>query len=110
VDVPNLAPTAISGKNDDGRELRLERTIQEAETLDIEHVDLSKAAFEPMKEMTKRDDRTNLVDEEDSGNELSHSLVDVLRNDLRGGGRELNLGTNRYHSPPHSPVIVSPPC
>ncbi len=61
-DVLDLALPSVGGEDDDGRDGRLERSVQVSEALEIEHV--------------------HLVDEQHSRHELGDPLVDVARDHL----------------------------
>jgi len=58
----DLADTSVSGEDDDGGKVALKSSVHVGEALDIEHVDF--------------------IDEEDTGHELSDTVVDVAVHDL----------------------------
>ena len=55
--IPHLAYPAVGGKDDDGRQSTLQRSVEEREALNVQHV--------------------HLVDEKNTGHELGNALVDV---------------------------------
>lgn len=77
------ADSSIGGEDDDGGEGWLKGSVQKGEALDIEHVDF--------------------VDEEDSGDELGHSLVDVPVYDFVDFSSEFfgDLGLFGFHDLSH---------
>ena len=66
IDLIHLADAAVGGKDDDGRQRALQRTVEECEALNVQHV--------------------HLVHKQHAGHELGHALVNVPEGGGQGSG------------------------